>query len=333
MKIEYIEKNFSINSRARIMQANEIIAESEAEGYESMTLRQIYYQFVQKNLIANNLQEYKKLQALLSDARLAGWIDWDSMEDRTREFNGFYYPGLTSAESVLYGAGHGHEVDYWENQEIYPEVWVEKEALLGVLEKPCQKLRVPYYACKGNNSQSEQHKAALRFIEKIDEGKECVLFYLGDHDPTGIDIPRDNLDRLSMFIGKDSDASKFKLIRLALNMEQIQKFKLPPNPAKKTDSRWKKYAKKYGDKSWELDALKSKHIGELIEKNIHTVIDADKWKESQDKESAEKETYFAAARLLENPPEPPEPEPCQSCAKREALAKLKRKNAKTKPRK
>jgi len=82
-KIAYKDKNFSPSTLAVIDQANEIIDEYQTDGLK-LTLRQLYYQFVSRALIANKQSEYKRLGSIINDARLAGLVDWKAIEDRTR---------------------------------------------------------------------------------------------------------------------------------------------------------------------------------------------------------------------------------------------------------
>lgn len=291
-KIAYIEKRFNKTSMKTIEDANSIITAYKKEG-DSLTLRQLYYQFVSRDLIANQLNEYKRLSSLLSDARLAGLIDWNAIEDRTRSLMSYSFPALGSASGILESAASGHELDHWNDQDNYVEVWIEKDALVGVIERVCHQWRVPYFACRGYNSQSEQHKAGQRIARRAAEGKEVHILHLGDHDPSGIHMTVDNSERLTMFSG-----SSVKLHRLALNMDQVKKFKPPPNPAKETDSRFNGYAKKFGKKCWELDALEPKVIREITEKSIKKLIDHDVWKETDEREEAEKEEMYAIARSI-----------------------------------
>jgi hypothetical protein len=319
-KIAYIHHNFRISSRAHIHHANRIIAELAADDLKP-TVRQIYYQFVKDKIIANNVKEYDNLQSLLNKARLAGFIDWDSIEDRTRELNKFYFSDIGTPQGVLRSAIGGHEVDSWGDQENYVEVWVEKQALIGIIDKACTPWRVPYYASKGYNSQSEQWNSGQRFIDKIRAGKRVILVNLGDHDPSGLDMTQDNIGRLTDFIVHEiGNVEKFELRRIALNMDQIQKYELPPDPAKKSDVRYKKYARKHGDGSWELDALNAKMLMKLTADEIKSHIDFYVWKESEKREEREKQIFKDAADLLENPP-PREPPPCGACAKRKEREK------------
>lgn len=284
MKQSYIERKFSDGSMAVINAANDIIEEYQADGY-TLTLRQLYYQFVSRDLIPNKQSEYNRLGSVINDGRLAGLIDWEAIEDRgrfLRELSTWGSPG-----EIIHSAASGYRIDLWETQNTYCEVWIEKDALTGVIEPVCNELRVPYFACRGYNSQSEQWRAGQRLAEKINDGKNVVVFHFGDHDPSGLDMTRDNEDRLRMFIGAEADESLFSIERLALNMEQVRRYKPPPNPAKMTDSRFTKYVDEHGNKSWELDALDPKVIGGLIERNVRLLIDDVAWQEALERENAD----------------------------------------------
>ncbi len=291
-KIKYINKRFSSKSHKTIEQANLIIEDYRQQGFQ-LTLRQLYYQFVSRDLIKNTLQEYKKLGSVLNDARLAGLVDWSSIEDRTRNLQTFYFSALGSPSDILYSAASGHELDHWADQPNYCEVWIEKDALVGVIESVCNQWRVPYFACRGYNSQSEQWRAGVRLADKIAEGKKVTILHLGDHDPSGMHMTVDNQERLSMF----SD-SNVKVKRLGLNMDQVKKYNPPPNPAKESDRRFAGYVKRFGKKCWELDALEPKIINAIVEKNIKALIDDKKWKKTDRRENAEKEEMYAIARTV-----------------------------------
>lgn len=279
-KVKYIEKKFYGESRKRIETATQIIAEYEAQGFV-LTLRQLYYQFVARGLMANKQSEYKKLGSVLNDARLAGLIDWHAMEDRTRNLKELGTWG--SVKSILRSCANSFRLDMWENQPNYIEVWIEKDALIGVIEAVCNKYRVPFFACRGYNSQSEQWNAGQRLAEKARGGQKVHVLHLGDHDPSGMNMTVDNRGRLSMFMGRN--ARDFKLHRLGLNIDQVRKYNPPPNPNKETDSRTAAYKEKYGPSSWELDALEPKVIAALIEKNILKLRDKKVWDEDIEREN------------------------------------------------
>lgn len=267
MKISYIDKKFNKSSISLIEQANEIIVEYQSEGYD-LTLRQLYYQFVARDIIANRQSEYKRLGSVINDARLAGLIDWDSIIDRTRDFEKLSH--WDSPADILQSAANSYGIDTRANQKDYIEVWVEKDALVGVIEKACTPLDVGYLSCRGFVSQSAMWLAAQRFRRKEHQKrKDAYLIHLGDHDPSGIDMTRDIQDRLNMF------GSSVAVKRIALTMEQIEEQQPPPNPAKTTDSRYASYVAEHGEESWELDALDPRFLVDLIteEVGLHTDFD------------------------------------------------------------
>jgi hypothetical protein len=253
-----------------IEQANVIIAEFETQGF-TLTLRQLYYQFVARDLIANKPAEYKRLGTIIKDARRAGLIDWNAIEDRTRNVR--THAAWDDPADIIESAAESYREDLWASQNYRPEVWLEKDALMGVIEGICAEYRVPYFACRGNNSESEQYKAGKRFQRHLIEGLIPVVLHLGDHDPNGLDMTRDNRERLAMFAGRHVEVR-----RLALNIDQVRGHRLPPNPAKETDSRYASYARQFGPDCWELDALDPTVIVGLIRAEIDGLIDAGRWR-------------------------------------------------------
>jgi len=283
-KIAYIQKNFTAASLRVIAEANAIIEEYVLQGF-SLTLRQLYYQFVARDLIPNKQTEYKRLGSIINDGRMAGLIDWKYIEDRTRnlEKNSFW----DSPQDIIDSVRESYRTDLWEGQTYRPEVWIEKEALVGVIEGICKQLDVPYFACRGYTSQSEQWRAAIRFRGYIRDGQRPVILHFGDHDPSGIDMTRDNRDRLDIF------GVMVEVKRLALNMDQVEEHNPPPNPAKMTDSRFEGYVRKYGDQSWELDALEPKLIAGLIEENVVDLMDEELYQDRVAEMEQTRETFSA----------------------------------------
>lgn len=280
---KYIDKKFGENSLLMIVAANEIIAEYQAQGY-ILTLRQLYYQFVARGLIPNKQSEYNRLGAIVNDGRLAGLIDWDAIEDRTRELEENTHWG--SPEDILDSCAKQFRFDLWADQKLRPEVWIEKEALVGVVEPTCRDLDIAWFACRGYSSQSEQWRAGKRIRKNaLNNGQATVILHFGDHDPSGIDMTRDNDDRLRMFANRGlSKGSLVTVKRIALNMDQVQQYNPPPNPAKTTDSRFAGYLAEYGDESWELDALEPSVIDRLIRDEVEPLIDQDKMQAAKDRQ-------------------------------------------------
>lgn len=279
-----------INMRADrllvVEQANEIIEDYNAQGYQ-LTLRQLYYQFVSRDLIPNQDKEYKRLGDIIADARYAGLISWDAIEDRTRNLQS--RPHWDSPEAILDAATQGYLTDKWDAQPCRVEVWVEKEALAGIVQRSAAALDVPYIACRGYMSASEMHAAAMRFLDYQDAGQEVCVLHLGDHDPSGIDMSRDIQDRINEFLlGHDGEEIEFE--RSALNMAQVRTYNPPPNPAKLTDSRCTGYIRTYGNQSWELDALEPSVLDALIRDAVLARRNEERWEQSSAAEREQRET-------------------------------------------
>lgn len=270
MKEVYQSKTFQPKTMEVITNADQIISEYRQQGY-SLTLRQLYYQFVARGLLTNSQSSYNRLGRTISEARLAGLIDWDAIVDRTRALNGF--STWETPEDILEAACQSYREDKWQMQPKYVEVWVEKEALAGVVQQACEDYEVPSFSCRGYVSQSEMWAAAKRMEHKIADDKHPVILHLGDHDPSGMDMTRDIMDRLCTFeVGTHTDVK-----RIALNWDQIEEYQPPPNPAKVTDSRFEEYRRMYGEDSWELDAMEPEQLTRLIQETISLHMDMTQW--------------------------------------------------------
>ena len=256
-KIQYIRRRFQPAALKMIAQANAIIEVYRAQGFR-LTVRQLYYQFVSKGLLANTVRNYGRLASLVNKARLNGDVDWDAIEDRTRNLSKL--PHWVDPPDILTAVAEQFRIDKWASQPYRIEVWIEKEALAGVFEGVCQEERVPFFCCRGYTSQSEMWSAAMRLIAYTRNSKhqKPVILHFGDHDPSGIDMTRDITERLEMF------GCPLILKRLALNMDQVKQYNPPPNPAKEVDPRFVGYLNQYGDESWELDALEPRVLADLV---------------------------------------------------------------------
>lgn len=270
MKICYQDKKFRNASLKLIALCNEIIADWNAKGY-SLTLRQLYYQLVSRAVITNDEQSYDNIGAMISDARLAGLVDWHAIIDRTRALRALSHWDTPS--DIVAGSAKQFNYDRWEDQPTRVEVWVEKDALVDVIGQACNKFDVPFFSCRGYTSQSTMWGAARRIESYLETGAtSVVLLHLGDHDPSGLDMTRDISDRLTMFCEGDGFAAPI-VKRIALNMDQIRQYNPPPNPAKLTDCRAKGYIAEHGHESWELDALQPDVIAKLVTDHIQEFLD------------------------------------------------------------
>ena len=299
-KITYVKKKFSSSSVGVIEQANQIIDDYTAQGYK-LTLRQLYYRFIAQDLFPddwldpalktkNTMKNYKHLGDIINDARLAGMVDWEAIEDRTRNVRSLAH--WSSPSEILESCAQQYRIDKWGDQEYRPRVWIEKDALVGVIEGICNQYDIPYFSCRGYTSQSEMWNAAQRLKHEIDDGYTPIIFHFGDHDPSGKDMTRDITDRLEMFMGG------LEVRRMALNIDQVQQYNPPPSPAKITDSRATAYIAEFGEDSWELDALEPSVIVTLIENSILSIRDEKVWAASLKKETDQKKKIAKVAKTI-----------------------------------
>lgn len=241
-----------------------------------------------RDLIPNTFRSYKRLGTIISDARLAGETDWDAITDRTRNLeSNSHWDGPAD---IIGTCAQQFQIDKWSDQDVRPEVWIEKDALIGVIEGVCSENDVAYFSCRGYTSQSEVWRAGRRLREHARDSQRPVVIHLGDHDPSGIDMTRDIHDRVSMFAEQDVE-----VIRIALNMDQVEEYQPPPNPTKITDSRAGSYMQDYGDESWELDALNPATLAELIQTTIFGLRDHSRWDEACEREKEMRQQLEAVA--------------------------------------
>lgn len=285
MKEKFEDHKFTPQSLKQIGTINAILEEYRRMRFK-LSLRQLYYQLVARDYIENSVRSYKRTGELVATARMAGLIDWDMIEDRNRET--IMNTHWESPAEIIRAAANGFRIDRWTGQEHYCEVMVEKDALSGILLPVCRELDVRFSANKGYSSASAMYEAGKRFrrvaMDTESTAVEYHLFYLGDHDPSGIDMTRDVRERLITFVGLDDDFP-LQVHRLALNYDQVEQWNPPENPAKETDSRYADYARRYGESSWELDAVEPRTLANLLREAILEYIDPVTWQEVADREA------------------------------------------------
>jgi hypothetical protein len=322
MREQYRKTKFRPESRERIEQMIDIVDEY-ADKDLRLTARQLYYQFVARGLIPNTPAEYKKLTALLTDARYAGLIDWHAIEDRGR------VPERASEwpnpQALVESALRAYRLPRWADQPKYVELWVEKQALAGVLEPLAHKYHAVLMVNKGYSSASAMYESAERIkyavgwdrdrlLDEIrakppendadaarvwgrlwDKLKPAIIFYLGDHDPSGEDMVRDIDTRLREFC---LHMINLEVRKIALTMDQVEEYNPPPNPAKMSDSRASGYVRKHGHESWEVDALPPDVLSQLITDAFDAEIDGGKMAAVRAREERDKDMLRKAVVKL-----------------------------------
>ena len=261
----------------------------------TLTNRQLYYQLVAAAIIPNADEVYKRICKFLTDARYGGFIDWDSIEDRGR--TPVKHAEWNDVNDLINSAVSSYRLPRWSDQEFYIELFCEKEAMGSILKPVADKFHIYFGTNKGYSSAATMYELAQRIKEQIIKGKMCQVLYMGDHDPSGLDMVRDINDRIGEFLtnGDNPVSLDFEVIHLALKIEQVKHFNPPSNPAKITDPRAAWYIKQYGRVSWELDALKPEVLIKLAEQGIMNCLNVKKYNAwiKREKEEIQKLKDFA----------------------------------------
>ncbi len=281
---------FTARSIELINVCNEIIEDYQSQDLR-LTLRQLYYQLVTRNVIPNVERSYKNLSSLVTDARMAGKMDWSAIEDRVRVPR--RASEWISIQALVESALYSFRLPRWEGQSAYAELWVEKDALAGVLEPLAREAHVTLMVNRGYSSASAMYESAQRFGRWAGEGRDLVLFYLGDFDPSGEDMVRDVRDRLFTF-GVNVNVRK-----IALTPAQIEEFNPPPNPAKMSDPRAAAFVAEHGATSYEVDALPPQELARIVRGAFEEVIDREAMDEVIEQEETAKSKLRAAAKKIE----------------------------------
>lgn len=267
----------------KLIEETKIILEDYQMQGIKITLRGLYYQLVAKNLISNNLKTYGKLSRTLTNARYTGLIGWDLIVDNSNFLDICNF--FNDIDDLLNAAINSYKLDRWEDQEYYIEVWIEKDALRGIIQPITNQYQINLFIPGGRVSTTMIYEASIRFSEKEKQGKKCVLLYLGDHDPCGLDmVIRDIPKRMEVF------RNNVNIIPIALTKEQIQKHNIPTDQLTKEKDKTKKWYIELTDtdKCWELDALSPEILQSILEENILNFLDICKFEKIKSQEEEDK---------------------------------------------
>lgn len=279
-------------AKALLTEIAGIVRTYAAQGLR-LTLRQLYYQLVSRDRIPNEEKSYKKIGTIVSRARQGGLLDWDAIEDRVRTPQ--VPPEFDDLEQLVNAAINSYRLPRLRGQMTYVELWVEKDALAGILAPIARRYHIVLMVNRGYSSTSAMKESAERIASAHDKYgcQSAHILYLGDLDPSGEDMVRDIEERLNMYCntgqvvdvdailrGEEDFASyefgtpySVTVEKLALTMEQVDEYDPPPNPAKLSDSRSPAFVERYGHSSWEVDALPPTILRDLIEERLSELID------------------------------------------------------------
>ena len=251
-----------------------------------LTIRGLHYQLVSRGM-TNDVQHYKRVVAATGQARWDGIISFDAFSDRERSMacmtkadKTIYDDKVSEAKTQIRLWASSYYLNRWENQPYYPEVLIEKKALEGVFHKTCQRNSIALGACKGYPSLTFLHDLSLRIIDATDRGKQPIILYFGDYDPSGEDIPRALRENL-ILLGCSED---LEVRRICLNKDQVIAWGLPPAPTKDTDSRSAHWD---GLGQVELDAVKPEKLMQLLQNAIDDILDKSLYEELMAREEHE----------------------------------------------
>ena len=264
-----------------------------------LTLRGLHYQLVSIGM-TNSLQHYKRVVKAMEVARWEGTVDFEAFSDLDRVMVGETRAEITDVLNKIEEAKYQvsawmkhYSKNRWENQPVYAELFIEKKALQGVFQSVCAQNGIALGACKGYPSLTFLYEAAQRFSNAYDQGKECVILYFGDYDPSGEDIPRSVADNLNRMARDVNSLSPFnvEVKRFALFESQVREWKLPHAPAKETDSRTANWE---GIGQVELDAVKPEKLKRMAQEAIDSIFDYSLYDDLLMAETEETETYRTA---------------------------------------
>lgn len=226
-----------------------------------MTVRQAFYQLVSRGAIAKTEAEYKQtVVRLLTEMRRAREIPFGWIADNTRWMR--KPTTFDSLEAALQDTVECYRRSLWRDQPAYVEVWLEKDALAGVLYDVTAEWDVPLMVTRGYPSITYLHEAA----EAISDcQKPAYIYYFGDHDPSGLDIPR----KVEAGLREFAPDAEIHFQRVAVLPEQIVELRLPTRPTKKTDSR----SKNFEGESVEVDAIPPTKLRTLARQRIEQHVD------------------------------------------------------------
>ena len=236
----------------------------------ALTVRQIYYKVISVGYLADLKTPYTSLSQVLTKARNAGLLDWNAIEDPTREH--IKPSEWDNVSEILESALSWYRLPRWEGQDYYIEVIIEKQTLVTALEPITRNYHIALNVFHGNGSTTAMYDLAKRAKMAVKKKQKVILVYIGDHDPSGYDMIKSIEERMKLY----APTRPFKLLPIALTMEQIDSEHLKPIATKAKYTKKHDYIKQFGKNAWEVDALKPEILNELVKSTIHKYIDGEK---------------------------------------------------------
>jgi len=295
----------NINWKEILVEVQKSLSYFEGQGIKP-TLRTLFYNLVSKNIMGNTRGTYQGLSKLLVKSRKNGSVSWGALEDAVRsnygEFNDHRFSDdivETNKRNFEYKVTQFNpenvikdffdylkrkaDVDRWADQPTICEIWIEKEALANTVVQWTKDLGVTVRINKGYSSWTFLYNNAEEIKAKLERHEKLVIFYLGDLDPSGLDMDRFLKDALEFF---ELDESQIEFRRLGVTGEQVDLYNLPPRPDDiKTlqklakDPRSKNYSEKYIVELDALVAIVPDEFKELLREAVLSVFDETVYKD------------------------------------------------------
>ena len=262
-------------TKADMLQRRRLLRNIVREG-RPMTVRQVFYQATVRGIVEKAESGYTKVQTDLVAMRRSGEMPYDWLADNTRWQR--KPRTFSSVQQALEDTARFYRKSLWDDAGAYVEVWLEKDALAGVIMPVTSEYDVPLMVARGYASLSFLAGAA-EYINSLDV--PTYIFHLGDYDPSGVDAAR----KIESTLRELAPEADIQFFRLAVLPDQIEKWNLPTRPTKQTDTR----AKGFGDISVELDAIDPNTLRQIVRVNIEELMPADELAVLKQAEASERD--------------------------------------------
>jgi len=224
-----------------------------------MTVRQVFYQLVTRGVVEKTEIEYQQtVVRLMTDMRLDGSLPFSWVTDESRRAR--ITQTFDSIQDALDHTAKFYRRSALDRADDYLEIWVEKDALAGVMWAPASEYDVPLMISRGMPSITFLYGTALAIRRAAIAGKTSYIYQFGDWDPSGVLIPQTIKRRLSEMCRRLHCPSPI-VKRVALTKDQIEEYDLPTRPTKREGNR---HAYKFEGDSVELDALPPRVLREMV---------------------------------------------------------------------
>lgn len=240
-----------------------------------MTVRQVFYQATVIGLVEKTEAGYAKVQTDLVRMRRDGWLPYGWLADNTRWQR--KPTTFSSIEQALHDTARFYRKSLWDDAPAYVEVWLEKDALAGVINGITDLYDVPLMVSRGYASLSFLYSAAS-FMDQLDV--PTFVYHFGDFDPSGVNAA----EKIEQTLVELAPNAEIHFERVAITEQQIAAFDLPSRPTKVSDSR----SRNFGELSVELDAMKPGLLRALVEKVINRHLPQEELQVLQEAERSER---------------------------------------------